>query len=268
MEHIEAIIAQQKDRAKPPTGKAFVLGVAGIVLRLAVCQVVVNALIALTGAGLLNIAFYLYAVWLLVRFMQKTVAGYTYTLKETTLILQRQSGDSTTALVEIPLEAIRAVREVAAGERLRLYYKQVTAVDPKSAPSGRMRVAFALSLVSARLARLVAGGHAGETIGYAVVYEEGGMLRACSFRPDEAFAAALGEAVGERMGVDDRERFAGMHTLYARALRRAFPAQYPTVAPLVDEAELAQARAEVRAQWAKRRAGGEKPSPAKKAGKA
>ncbi|MDO5378968.1 MAG: hypothetical protein Q4G52_11595 [Clostridia bacterium] len=254
MEHIEPIIAQQKDRAKPPTGKAFLLGVAGIVLRLAVCQLMVNALIMLTGAGLFNVAFYLYAVWLLLSFMRRTVAGYTYTLKETTLILQRQSGDSTTALVEIPLEAIRAVRQVAAGERLRLYYRQVTAVDPKSAPGGRMRLAFALSLFSARMARLAAGKRAGEAVGYVVVYEEGGQLRACTFRPDEDFLAALGDAVGERFCADDREAFRGMSTLYARALKRAFPAQYPTVDPLVDERELEAARAEVHARREQRRA--------------
>lgn len=253
MEHIEAIIAQQKDRAKPPTGKAFLLSVAGIVLRLAVCQLAVNALIALTGVGLLNAAFYLYAVWLLLSFMRRTVAGYVYTLKGTTLILQRQSGDSTTTLVEIPLEAIRAVRAVAAGERLRLYYRQVTAIDPRSAPGGRMRLAFALSLFSARLSRLAAGGREDEIIGHAVVYEEEGQLRACTFRPDEAFLAALREAVGDRYGADDREAFRGMSTLYARALRRAFPALYPTVSPLMDEAEAEAARERVRALREQRR---------------
>lgn len=252
MEHIEAIIAQQKDRPKPPSGKVFLLGVAGIVLRLAVCQLVVNALIALTGAGLLNAAFYLYAVWLLLSFMRRTVAGYVYTLKETTLILQRQSGDSTTSLVEIPLEAIRAVREVAAGERLRLYYRQVTAIDPASAPSARMRLAFVLSLYSAHLARFAAGGREHEIIGHVVVYEEDGQLRACTFRPDGAFLAALEEALGDRFGADERE--GGMRSVYARSLQRAFPQLYPDVAPLVREAELEAVRAKARARRGERAA--------------
>jgi len=251
MEHIEAIVAQQKDRTKPPTGRAFLLSVAGIVLRLAVCQIIVNALILLTGAGLLNAAFYLYAVWLLVSFMRRTVAGYTYTLKATVLLLQRESGDSTTSLVEIPLDAILAVREVAAGERLRLYYRQVTAIDPKGAPGGRMRLAFALSLISARLARLVAGKRAGEPVGSMIVYEEEGQKHACTFRPNGDFLTALGNAIGDRLGVDDREAFRGMRTVWAQALQRAFPALYPTVEPFIDEAEIAAARQELRAQRTK-----------------
>lgn len=264
MEHIEAIVAQQKDRAKPPTGRAFLLSVAGIVLRLAVCQLAVNALISLTGTGLLNALFYLYAVWLLVSFMRRTVAGYTYTLRETTLVLQRESGDSTTSLVEIPLSAISAVREVAAGERLRLYYRQVTAIDPASAPGGRMRLAFALSLVSARLARLAAGKRVGEPIGYAIIYEEEGQKRACTFRPDAPFLAALGEAIGDRLGVDDRNAFRGMHTLWGQALQRAFPALYPTVEPFVSEAEIAAARDEIRAQRKKKSGPKEPKAPEKK----
>ena len=33
---------------------------------------VINAIISLTGVGLLNVAFYLYAVWLLIAFMRDT----------------------------------------------------------------------------------------------------------------------------------------------------------------------------------------------------
>ena len=142
-EHIEDIIIQQKERAKPVTGKAFLLSVSGIVIRLAIAQILCNLLISLTGVGLINILFYLYAIVLLMGYIRKTVAGYTYTLKESALYLQRQAGDVTTTLVEIPLGKIRAVRPVAKGERIALYYRQVTAIDPQAAPSGRVKAAFA-----------------------------------------------------------------------------------------------------------------------------
>ena len=109
-EHIESIVASQKDRPEPLTGKGFVLAVAGVVLRLALAQIIVNLLIAATGVGLVNVAFYVYAVWLMVKFMRRTVAASAYTLKESALYLQKMLGDSTTSVVEIPLSAIRSIR--------------------------------------------------------------------------------------------------------------------------------------------------------------
>ena len=57
------------------TGRDFVLGVASVVLRLALAQILCNLLIAATGAGLLNVLFYLYAVATLAMFMRRTVAS-------------------------------------------------------------------------------------------------------------------------------------------------------------------------------------------------
>ena len=246
-EHIEAIVASQKDRPEPITGKGFLLAVAGVVLRLALAQIVVNLLITATGVGLLNVAFYVYAVWLLAAFMRRTVAASAYTLKESTLYLQKLLGDSTTSVVEIPLDAIRAIRPVAACERLRLTYRQVTIIDARAKAPFRARLAFFLSLFSARLARLAAGKNAERVIGYAIAFDEGGRTRCCVIRPDEDFCAALQEALPEAYGYDDRmER--ERTTLWARALQRAFPALYPQVKPLIDEQALAQARAQAKAR--------------------
>lgn len=72
---MEEIRAQQVNRARPMTGRDFVLGVASVVLRLALAQILCNLLIAATGAGLLNVLFYLYAVATLAMFMRRTVAS-------------------------------------------------------------------------------------------------------------------------------------------------------------------------------------------------
>lgn len=239
---IEAITAVQKRTAQPPTGREFLLGVAGVIARLAIAQIAVNLLIVLTGVGLINVAFYVYAVVLMLRFMQRFVAGTVYTLKEETLVLQKMLGDSTTSVIEIPLAAIRAIRPVAAAERLHLYYRQVTVIDPQARSPLGARAAFAASLVSARLARLLAGRQAEAVIGHAIVFEEGGALRCCVFCPDEAFCDALKSALPQAFGADDRAQQGEKTNLWARALQRAFPPLYPCVRPLVDEDALRQAR--------------------------
>ena len=246
-EHIEAIVASQKDRPESVTGKGFVLSVAGVVLRLALAQIAVNLLISATGVGLLNVAFYVYAVWLLASFMRRTVAASAYTLKENTLYLQKLLGDSTTSVVEIPLASIVAIRPVAACERLKLSYRQVTVIDARARAPFRARLAFVLSLFSAHLARLAAGKNAETVIGQAIVFEEGGRKRCCVFRPDGDFCAALREVLPGVFGRDDRMEHEKA-TLWGRALQRAFPALYPQVKPLVDEQALAQAREQARAQ--------------------
>ena len=262
-EHIESIVASQKDRPEPLTGKGFVLAVAGVVLRLALAQIIVNLLIAATGVGLVNVAFYVYAVWLMVKFMRRTVAASAYTLKESALYLQKMLGDSTTSVVEIPLETIRAIRPVAACERLKLCYRQVTVIDPRARAPFRARLAFVLSLFSARLARLAAGRDAERIIGYAIIYEEGGAARCCVFRPDGDFCAALAAALPEAFGRDDREKRGRKTTLWARALQRAFPSLYPHVQPLVDADELERAREATRI--VKRKAAAPKTPPAQEA---
>lgn len=68
---MEEIRFQQINAPRPMTGKSFLLGVAAVLLRLAIAQILCNLLITATGVGLLNIAFYLYAVATLFRFMQQ-----------------------------------------------------------------------------------------------------------------------------------------------------------------------------------------------------
>ena len=252
---MDSIIYRQQCAAAPLTGKAFVLAIAGILLRLAVAQVVVNLLITATGMGLLNVAFYLYAVWLLFGFMRRTVARYVYTLKTESIVLERRLGDSTITLVQIPLESIVAMRPVRRGERLKTTYRQVTEIDPACRPALRVRVGFVLSLISAWLARWCAGKGLEETIGYVLVFDEDNQRRACVFAPDEKMLDALALQLGDVFGFDERMTRARVKTLYGRALERAFPALYPYVEPLVSEESLRRAFRELDGQDAKFYAG-------------
>ena len=239
---MQEIILQQHSAAKPLTGKSFVLSIAGILVRLAIAQIVVNLLIAATGMGLLNIAFYVYAILLLVGFMRATVAGYVYTLKEDELVLERRLGDSTITLVQIPLDRVVSLREVCVAENLKTTYRQVTHIDPDTRPPLRVRMAFRVSLLSSRLARLLAGKGAQDVIGHVLVYDEGSLRCACTFRPDPEMLGVLAQRLGERYGFDERMTRGRVHTLYARALERAFPALYPYVDPLVKPEDVAWAR--------------------------
>lgn len=249
---MQDIIFRQHDAARPMTGRAFVLGIAGILLKLAIAQIVCNLLITLTGVGLLNILFYVFAVCLLVLFMRDTVAGYVYTLMENRLVLERRLGDSTITMVEIPLESVVSMRQVRMAENLKTTYRQVTHIDPASRPVLRVRAAFLMSLVSSRLARMLAGRGAQDVIGHVLVYDEGGARRACTFCPNGEMQEKLAQALGERYGFDERMTHARVHTLYARALERAFPALYAYVDPLVKPEDVDWAREEVARQKAER----------------
>jgi len=248
------IILRQHDAARKLDGKGFVLGVAGILLRLAIAQIVCNLLISLTGMGLLNLGFYLYAVWLLIAFMRGTVAGYVYTLKEEALVLERRLGDSTITVIEVPLESVAAMRPVRMGERLETAYRDVMVVDPAGRPVWRVRAAFVLSLFSSRLARLAAGKNVDKVIGHVLVYDQNNARHACVFCPNEEMLKALEEKLCERFGFDERMTHAKVHTLYSRALHRAFPALYPYVDPLVKAQDVAWAKEQVEREKAQRQA--------------
>lgn len=247
------IILRQHDAARKLDGKGFVLGIAGILLKLSIAQIICNWLISLTGVGLLNLAFYLYAVWLLIMFMRGTVASYVYTLKEDMLVLERRLGDSTITVIEIPFERIAALRPVRMGERLETAYRDVMVIDPAGRPPVRVRAAFVLSLLSSRLARCAAGKRVEEIIGHVVVFDENNARRACVFRPNPEMLRALEEKVCERFGFDERMTHARIRTLYSRALERAFPALYPYVDPLVKPEDVIWAKAQVDEEKAKRR---------------
>lgn len=249
---MQEIIARQNSAAKPLTGKQFLLSVASIILRLAIAQLLANLLITLTGVGLLNVLFYLYAVWLLVGFMGRTVAGNIYTLKESTLVLQRMLGDTTITLVEIPTDSIVSIRPVCCGENLGIDYRQVTYIDPARKPSARLRAAFLLSLIWAGAARLFAGKAADRENGMVVVYDEGGIRRACVFTPDDEFRTALYAALTPVYGEDERVFRPKLKGYYARSLCRAFPALYPQVLALVSQGDLDWAQEEIQARRAAR----------------
>lgn len=241
---------RQRDNAKKVTGRMFIVSVASIILQLAVAQFLCNLVILHTQNALFNVLFYVYAVLLLLRFMRNVVAGYAYTLTDNRLILERKLGDSTTSIVDISLDQIISVRPVCAAEKL--FYKQVTVIDPHAAPGFRYKAAFLLSLFSARLARTAAGKGAEKVIGYAAVYNEDNRVRCCVFRPNEEMLGALEQALGERFGWDDRMARPQQETLFARALQRAFPALYPHVKPLVSPEETAWADEELKKRKAAR----------------
>ena len=250
---MQEIIFQQRNAAKKLTGKAFLLSIAGILVRLSIAQLVINALISLTGVGLLNVAFYLYAVWLLIGFMRKTVASYVYTLKEETLVLERKLGDSTITVVEIPFEQVASLRPLCRAENLNISYRDVMHIDASSAPTLRVRAAFAASVLSSSLARLLAGKGAQEQIGHVIVFDEGKLRRACTFCPDKELLDLLEKRVCERFGFDERMTHTKLHTLYARALERAFPELYGYVDPLVKQEDVQWAREEIARQKAERK---------------
>lgn len=245
---MQEILAQQRNAAKPVTGKGFLLGVVSVIVKLSIAQIVTNLLIVLTGMGLINIAFYLYAIWVIVAFMGRTVAGSLYMLKPDALYLQKTLGDSTTSVTEIPLERILAIRPVLYGERLECSYRRVTVVDASCAKPVRMRVAAGLSLVSATLARKAAGKRACETRGMIVAFMEEGKRCCCVFRPDDAFLAALQNALPEACGADDRDAANEPVTMMAQAMQRAFPELYAHVEPLVSEASVSAAKQEIERQ--------------------
>ena len=249
------IILRQHDAARKLDGKGFILGIAGILLRLAIAQIVCNLLISLTGVGLINLGFYLYAVWLLIQFMRSTVAGYVYTLREDALVLERRLGDSTITVIEVPLESVAAMRPVRMGERLETAYRDVMVIDPAGRPTARVRAAFALSLVSSHLARLAAGKNVEQEIGYVLVYDDQNNMRhACVFRPNEEMCRALAERLRERFGFDERMTHGKVRTLYSRALERAFPSLYPYVDPLVKPEDVAWAKEQTQARKAEKTA--------------
>lgn len=250
---MQEIIFQQRNAAKPLTGKTFVLSIAKILIALTIAQTIVNALITLTGVGLLNVAFYLYAVWLLIDFMRQTVAGYVYTLKEGMLVLERKLGDSTITVVEIPLDKVASLREMRMGENLHISYRDVMHIDACSRPAARVRAAFMASLLSGHLARWIAGKHVMDVIGHVIVFDEGSTRRACTFCPNEALIEKLAEIIPERIGFDERMTHTKVHTLYARALERAFPTLYGYVEPLLSHEDVAWANEEIERQKAERR---------------
>lgn len=252
---------KQRDNAKKVTGRMFVLNVASMILKLAVAQFLCNLVILYTQNALFNILFYAYAVWLLLHFMRNVVAGYAYTLMEDRLVLERKLGDSTTTIVDLPLSQIISVRPVCAAEKL--FYKQVTVIDPQAAPGFRFKAAFFLSLFSARLAQAAAGKRAEKVIGYAVVYNEDNRVRCCVFRPNEEMQQALEQRLGERFGWDDRMSRPQLETMFARALQRAFPALYPHVKPLVSPEEAAWADEELQKRKVSRSQDKEKKTEAK-----
>lgn len=250
---MQEIIFRQRNAAKPLTGRAFMLSIAGILLQLAIAQIVVNLLISLTGVGLLNVAFYLFAVWLLIDFMRATVAGYVYTLGEAELVLERKLGDSTITVIEVPLSQVVSLRKLHMGENLHISYRDVMHIDASSRPVLRVRMAFIASLISSHLARAIAGKRVQDVIGHVIVYDEGSLRKACTFCPNEELLERLEETLGERFGFDERMTRTKAHTLYARALERTFPALYAYVDPLVKAEDVAWANEEIARQKAERK---------------
>ncbi|MFR5786472.1 MAG: hypothetical protein ACLUHE_04740 [Christensenellales bacterium] len=215
---MEEIRAQQVNRARPMTGRDFVLGVASVVLRLALAQILCNLLDCSDGRRIAQRAVLPLRGVRRWRCLCGARSLPAYTLKQETLVLERKLGDSTTSVVEIPLDQHSGpfVR-FAEGERLHVCYRQVTVIDNEAKPTARMKAAWRASLISARLARKIAGAHVHDEIGWAIIFNEADVQRrACVFCPDEAMCGALREALGDRFGLDDRQTRPQVVTLYAQ----------------------------------------------------
>ena len=109
-------------------------------------------------------------------------------------------------------------------------------------------LAAALALLSAKLARRVAGPMAYEARGVVVAYTEEGKRCCCVARPDEAFLAALERALPDAYGADERTAENTPPTMMAQALERAFPELYAHVTPLVSREAVDAAKREIARQ--------------------
>lgn len=238
----EASLIRQKNAPKPLSGWKALILLSRVMVYLAVGQMVIHLAAHLTGMPALYMLMYVLIVWIFSAMVKDAAASCSYTLRKDELVLQRQMGDVITVQEHIPLDRIRVVRALGRAEDLALYTRRVRAIDRQCAAGVRMRAAFAASLLSARLARLIAGKRAKEQSGYAIIYGAGKESAACVFRPNEEMLTALREAVPQAFESDERAQGERLSTIRARALQRAFPEAYPYVLPLVDEAELAWAR--------------------------
>ncbi len=262
------MIYRQQHAARPLSGRTLLVRGAGIALRLAAAQLILGALAA--DAAWPGAVLAIYAAGLFAALVHDATASCAATLWTDRLLLERRIGEWTTARLEIPLSQIVSLRPVYGAENLRLTYRRATHIDPASAPGLRVRAAFALSLLSGRLARLTAGRRARAKIGYVLVYEATGGRCACTFRPDETMLAHLQAILCERFGFDERMTREKKRTLYSRALQRAFPALYPYVEALISQEDIAWAQAQRAAQWAAMKRGltGKKESPKRAQGAA
>ncbi len=235
------VLQEQWQRPEPMDGRQFVLAVCSIALRLAVCILLVNLLIGLTGQGLLNLLFYIYAVALLLRFMRRRLTSSRVVLKEKEIIFERHLGDSPTSVVSIRREDVVSVRPHRLDEHLKLIYHNVTVFGKDLGTPLRMQAAFLVSLFSARLAGVIAGKLAGREQGMLLVYREKEKRSCVIFSPDASMQEALAAWLADGYLRDDRMDRPPVANLAGRCLARAFPEAYPHVAPLVSAQDTAWA---------------------------
>ena len=131
---------------------------------------------------------------------------------------------------------------------------QKDAPDLQKILSDRKKVEQLISSREAQaLARLLAGKHVQDVIGYVIVFDEETLRRACTFCPNAQLLEKLEETLAERVGFDERMTHTKVHTLYARALERAFPELYGYVDPLLSREDVQWANEEVARQKAERK---------------
>jgi hypothetical protein len=116
-----------------------------------------------------------------------------------------------------------------------------------------MRLVAGLSVISSTLARKAAGKRALEMRGVIVAYMEEGKRACCIFKPDDAFLAALQNALPDVYGIDERTAENTPVTLMAQAMQRAFPDLYAHVEPLVSKSAVEEAKREIVRQKLERR---------------
>ncbi|MBQ8094778.1 MAG: hypothetical protein IJ242_14580 [Clostridia bacterium] len=235
------VICEQVIRQETLTQKEFILEVVRIILRLAIAEIVTSALSYLTGMGIVRIAFYVYAIAEVFRFLWRILASDRYVLMNDRLILERRIGETVLGGVSIPLKQILSIREHLAAESTGVSYAHTAHFLRQSETPLRVSAGRILALLSARLAIRVAGNDATKPCGLLLSYHEGGKVKACLFEPDAGMLSALSEMAGERMGLDDRLARPRLKTFAARSLARAFPEIYPHVQPLITPDDIAWA---------------------------
>ena len=216
--------------------KRLMLGASALAVKVALIQVAFAFLSQASQNPLLRPSGVLLAGALILRRVFASTEGFTYHLDAQNLILRRRRGGAYVGGAWlVPLRSIQTLRPAMQGERLKVCYSVVRRFAPGLVPDLRMRLAFALSLISARAARAVAGAAPSVQRGWLIGYAHGQKAHACLIAPDEEMLQALAERLGDRFLWDDRLARGRVEGFFARSLQRAFPPYYPSVSPLIGE---------------------------------
>ena len=228
-------IARLSIHPPPMTGRAFLLQLFRMLVRLSAAEIVVSLAIWATGANILRILLCVYVLFLLLRWFSERVQNAELVLDGQSLYLFRESAFGGMRRIRIPLKDIAAVRTHCAGEDLKITYRSAQVADRTLEPAFRIRLVWVLTLISARLARALAGRDFFKTDGQLIAFYRNGEKSALLIPFEDRFDAALLKTLPDRFDRDDRTLQDPILSMGGRARRRAFPTLYPHVLPLFPE---------------------------------